>query len=127
MINQNRISLAQAQAELVRALTQSESDSPATPKRFDASRLKLAAEALARKRARSIIHCCPWPVAMLGESFPPLFAEFARKNACSSKGPSTDALSFARFVLGRSELPHDVRASFKLFLRRRWFQLRRGD
>ena len=53
MTDRNRNTLAKEQAQLVRALMQTESDTPCTAKEFDTSRLRLTAGVLARKRARS--------------------------------------------------------------------------
>jgi hypothetical protein len=97
-----RARLAQAQAELLRALT----TGGAPPPGFDTAQLGVAAAALAAKRRREAAHAWPALVAALGPCFAPLFADFASRVPLPVHGgPLADGRAFARDLQARGALP----------------------
>ncbi|HYT87815.1 MAG TPA: hypothetical protein VEL76_03775 [Gemmataceae bacterium] len=98
--------LAEQQAALVEALTVGKTPPPG----FAAERFAVAAEALARKRARSASKAMPILAQSLGERFGERFAAFAAVTPLPEEGgPFADARAFARYVAARGELPEDAR------------------
>jgi hypothetical protein len=130
---ETRQRLANRQAALVKALT----GGLAPPADFDAGRVEVAAQALARKRCRGVVKAWPTLTRALGEDFEVRFAAFAAANQWPEDGgPLADGRAFARFLAstGRESLEEArlevmaVDLSFRSTLRglapRRGFALR---
>jgi hypothetical protein len=101
MSPEDRERLASRQAELARALT----GRAGPPEGFDPDRLRAAAEALSRKRARSVERAWPSLVEALGEDFEPLFAAYAAEAPLPPRGgPLADGRNFVRFLARRGRL-----------------------
>jgi hypothetical protein len=94
--------LAAQQAALVRALTgQGE-----IPPGFDTGRIESAADALLRKRIRSVARAWPGLAAALGERFVERFAAYARRTHLPRLGgPLADGRAFARALESAGDLP----------------------
>jgi hypothetical protein len=97
-----RARLAAQQAELMRALS---GQAPA-PEGADAERFQAAANALARKRLRSVARAWPALAGALGNGFSEHFAAFAAQTAMPSEGgPLADGRAFAYFLARTGHLP----------------------
>jgi hypothetical protein len=97
-----RTRLAQKQAEMLQALA----GQGTAPVNADAQGLRAAADALARKRPRSVARAWPNLADALGSCFNELFAAFALQTALPSEGgPLADGRAFARFLAHRGDLP----------------------
>jgi hypothetical protein len=97
-----RARLAAEQAALVAALVGGDGAPPG----FEAARLRLAAAALARKRARAAARAWPGLARALGERFGGLFAAYAGAAPLPREGgPLADGRAFARWLAARDELP----------------------
>jgi hypothetical protein len=76
------------------------------PVGFDAGRLRAAATALARKRARAVARTWAGLARTLGRRFSELFAAYAGTVSIPhTGGPLADGRSFARWLAARGELP----------------------
>jgi hypothetical protein len=94
--------LAVQQAALVRALT----GQGVKPANFDAGRIEAVADALLRKRSRSVARVWPGLAAALGEQFAERFAAFARRTGLPRLGgPLADGRAFARALESTGDLP----------------------
>ena len=98
--------LANLQCALAKALT----SGLAPPAGFDAGRVEEAAQALARKRCRSVAKAWPALTRALGEGFEVRFAAFAAANSLPEDGgPLADGRAFARFLAMAGGLPEESR------------------
>src|SRR5262249_22125644 len=98
---ETRRRLADSQAELVQGLT----GRGPLPAGFDQERVRIAAEALARKRLRSAARAWPALHRALGEKFAPHFEEYAASAPLPREGgPLADGRAFVQFLAGRGEL-----------------------
>ena len=101
-----RARLAARQAALVSALT---AGGP-LPADFDGGRIRAAAAALARKRARSVARAWPVLAGAMGERFDERFTAYAEEMPLPrSGGPLADGRAFARWLAARGELPGAAR------------------
>jgi hypothetical protein len=97
-----RAAIACQQATLVRALAGLEE----VPPGFDARGVQAAADALARKRLRSVAQAWPDLARALGRRFGELFRSFASATPLPRHGgPLADGRGFARWLARRGELP----------------------
>jgi hypothetical protein len=96
-LTEERARLAEAQAELVRALV---AGGPA-PAGFDAARLALAARSLANKRRQETAHAWPALARCLGDDFAERFSAFAREPLPARGGPLADGRAFAATLPAR--------------------------
>jgi len=102
-----RAKLAEAQLELVEALT---GEKTSALDGFDESRLQAAAVALIQKRARSVGRAWPALRRSLGLRFMARFTEFAATTSWPRQGgPLADGRAFAQFLEARNELPDEGR------------------
>lgn len=92
-VHADRAELARRQAELVRALV----IGAPTPEGFDAGRLRIAADALLRKRAGEAARHVPGVRADLGPRFVELFLEWARGR--QRFGSAAEASEFVAFLV----------------------------
>jgi hypothetical protein len=86
-------SLAARQLALVSALVAG----AAVPAGMAEERVRIQAQALVRKRARSVARHRPNMAASLGDGFWPAFAQYAAQSA-SPAGSAADAKAFARYI-----------------------------
>jgi hypothetical protein len=87
-------SLAARQLALVSALVAG----AAPPAGVDQERVHVQAQALLRKRARSVARHQPEVAASLGDGFWPAFAEYAARSAPPAGSSAADAQAFARYI-----------------------------
>ena len=87
-------SLAARQLALVTALV----TGTAPPTGMATERVHIQAQALVRKRARSVARHQPDVAASLGDGFWPAFAQYAAQSAPPA-GSAADAKAFARYIL----------------------------
>src|ERR1051325_799046 len=97
--------LADAQTELVRALVCNQN----APMAFDAARVRVTADTLLRKRARTVAHAWPKLARALGPLFDDRFVDYARRTATPDGGPLVDGRMFARALERAGELPDAAR------------------
>lgn len=94
--------LAQAQAALVRSLT----TPAAPPPGFDTHRVTVSAQALVKKRIRTVARAWPRLTAALGDQYETRFQAYAlRQPLPRHGGPLADGYGFARFLKANGELP----------------------
>lgn len=123
-----RTRLAEAQAELVRALA----GQGRLPAEFERSRIIAASDALLMKRARGVASSWPAMSQALGERFYERFVRYARESSIPSQGgPLADGRLFARALAQTGELPEEARLEALAFDARyvaseNGFVLRRG-
>jgi hypothetical protein len=100
-----RLSLAAAQADLLRALTAQS----AAPQRFDTARLGVAARALVSKRSRAAARAWPSLAGALGEQWREQFHAFSQTCPLPREGgPVADGYAFARFLQHAGKLPEEA-------------------
>lgn len=98
--------LAEQQAALIAALM---TQAPA-PAGFDVERLRAAADALAFKRARAVLHAWPGLHRSLGETYRVAFAAYAEAHPIPALGgPLADGRAFVRDLAAKVHLADDVR------------------
>lgn len=103
---EHRQRLAAMQARLVTALMR---PSEMSPTAFDADRLRLAASMLRQKRRKTLAYLLPALARHLGDNFEEQFALYVEESpGPPADGTLADAISFARFVVGRRALPMDA-------------------
>lgn len=101
---ESREKLAALQAEVVRSVVLREPP----PKGVDCTRIAAVADALMKKRARSVAHAWPALARALGECFDQRFAAHAKATLMSSEGtPLADGHAFARTLDRAGMLPED--------------------
>ncbi|MCE9671417.1 hypothetical protein LY474_26790 [Myxococcus stipitatus] len=107
--------LAQAQAELVRAL----GTGATIPAGFDVARVEAASRALLDKRRRLVAKTWPSLVADLGEDFAPRFEDWARQHPMTVEPkPLADGRAFVESLRARGPLPSRVaRAALEFDIR----------
>ncbi|XXF77704.1 hypothetical protein P2318_32345 [Myxococcaceae bacterium GXIMD 01537] len=104
--------LAQAQAELARALGLG----APVPEGFDADRVREAARALLAKRRRGVERSWPRLAAALGESFPAHFDAWARTHALGVEASAlADGRHFIQALLTEGTFPEAAREELTLF------------
>lgn len=103
--------LAEAQTKLVRALV-GYADAPTA---FDAARLRVTADTLLMKRARTVAHAWPQLARALGPIFGARFAAYARLRAMPESGPLVDGRAFARMLERAGELTDEARCEMLAF------------
>lgn len=97
-----RARLAAQQAALVTALMAG----GAPPAGFDVTRLRAAADSLARKRAGAVARAWAGLARALGRRFGELFTAYAEMSPLPREGgPLADGRAFARWLARRGELP----------------------
>ncbi len=97
-----RTRLAAVQADLMRALTGQAAALPGA----DAGRLRATADALLKKRRRSLARAWPALVQALGSRFLERFAAFAAKTSLPREGGAlADGRAFVRFLAQVGDLP----------------------
>jgi hypothetical protein len=98
--------LADQQAALIAALM----TDAAAPAGFDADRLRAAADALAFKRARAVLHAWPGLQRSLGATYRAWFAAYATRHPIPALGgPLADGRAFVRELASKVRLADDVR------------------
>ncbi|MFT4128222.1 MAG: hypothetical protein QM662_18590 [Gordonia sp. (in: high G+C Gram-positive bacteria)] len=108
--------LARRQAELVRALV----TGGAVPPGFDVERLRIAENALLRKRSGEVAGHLPLARAQLGPRFTTLFMAWARGRERGSSGPDAAAFAAHLAAIGAWSPPEPPRGRW-------WSRLRRGS
>lgn len=104
-MSEARQRLARQQAELMQALV----GRTAPPTDFPADRVATAADALRRKRMRTVQRTWPRLAAALGERFAKLFNDYAATATLPRLGgPLADGLRFAEHLGARVGLPEEA-------------------
>jgi hypothetical protein len=115
-----RSELALRQLSLVTALV-ARGEPPAG---VDPGRVRVQADALLRKRSRSVPGRAPALAAALGGGFWPAFRDYhATRSGPPPAGSATDTRDFARFLTtaaGRAHASPEVRRCARALLRPRW-------
>jgi hypothetical protein len=112
MIGPQRDRLAEAQAELLRALL---ADGPG-PAGFDADRLRVEANALRSKRRRVVAMLEPDACAELEDRFVPLFDEYARAHPrATGSRAREDARTFVEWLGDEGHLRRPRRRRWNVF------------
>lgn len=112
-----RAQLAAEQGRLAAALLHGAT----APEGFDGGRVSLAAEALARKRARSVAKSWPRTAESLGARYAARFAEYAAERPGPGGGPLADGWLFVRWLGGREALADGaVKERVGVAMRFRW-------
>jgi hypothetical protein len=100
--DESRARLARRQAELLCALA----GQGMVPEGFDAEQVQVVADALARKRLRSVVRAWPALARALGAGFAGRFQAYALGTLLPREGgPLADGRAFARFLAATGDLP----------------------
>jgi hypothetical protein len=115
-----RDELARRQLSLVNALVARGTP----PAGVDPGRVRIQADALTRKRSRSVAARAPALAAALGSDFWPAFQDYdATRTGPPPAGSAAGARDFARFLTtaaGRSHTTPEIRRAVRALLRPRW-------
>ncbi len=105
-VDDPRPHLAEAQAELLRALAGRTSP----PAGFDTARVRATSRALVSKRSRAAARTWPGLAVALGSGWSERFAAFAQTHTLPRDGgPLADGYAFAGFLRRAGELPDEGR------------------